>query len=212
MFLLYHNFAVRCYNEWKADGCPRSNLSRSWTAHKNAKCNFRREIKKVQRNFEKDEINRLLKTADCDINKFWRTIKKHRNGDQAKTCAVRNPAGKVVYETEEIIPVWKNHFSSLCTPNFDAEYDQEHFRNVTESVKKWSQEVDSDDFLEAPFSVPEVAKCIKGLNKGKSPGFDFVTAEHLQYAGVNFVRALTLIINRIIELEFIPRNFRSSTI
>ena len=126
---------VRCYNEWKADGCPRSNLSRSWTAHKDAKRNFRREIKKVQRNFEKDEINRLLKTADCDINKFWRTIKKHRNGDQAKTCAVRNPAGKVVYETEEIIPVWKNHFSSLCTPNFDAEYDQEHFRNVTESVK-----------------------------------------------------------------------------
>ena len=66
------------------------------------------------------------------------------------------------------------------------------------------KEVDSDDFLEAPFSVPEVAKCIKGLNKGKSPGFDFVTAEHLQYAGVNFVRALTLIINRIFELEFIP--------
>ena len=86
-------------------------------------------------------------------------------------------------------------------------YDQEHFNSVTREVKNWSQSDDMDDFLTLPFTESDVLKCIKSLNKGKSPGFDSITAEHLQNAGNKFVNILTSIYNRIITLEFIPRKF-----
>ena len=129
----------------------------------------------------------------------------------AKTFAIRNPAGKTLYEIDEVIPVWKDHFSNLCTNMAEDGYDQEHYANVTRQVKLWSQSDDVDEFLIIPFNDADVRKCIMGLNKGKSAGFDSVTAEHLQNTGDKFVTLLTQIFNRIITLEFIPRNFRIGT-
>ena len=145
------------------------------------------------------------------MNHFWRIVQRHRKHDQAKTFAVNNSAGKTVHEVEEVIPVWKDHFSNLCKPKVEDAFDKEHFNMVSKQVNTWSLANDLDDFLIYPFSENEIRKCIMGLNKGKSTGFDSVSAEHLQYAGNNFVSILTLIINRIITLEFIPRNFRVGT-
>ena len=82
------------YRLWKSEGCPRDSESLSWCAHKDSKRKSRHEIKRVQRNFDKDEINRVLKTAECDVNNFWRIVKSHRSNDQPKTFAIRNSAGR----------------------------------------------------------------------------------------------------------------------
>ena len=202
---------IICYKNWKNDGCPRSLTSDSWVAHKNAKRIFRREIKKIQRDFERDEVNRILETAEFNRNKFWKIVKRYRNSSYVKTSSVRNPQGTVFHETADVIPIWRNHFSKLCMPNTDERYDQDHFDHVTRKVDEWAKYDDPDVFLNEPFTINEVKKCIKGLNRGKAAGFDAVTAEHLQNAGESLVVILTHIFNRIIDLEFIPKNFRIGT-
>ena len=202
---------VACYKEWKDDGCPRVNDAPTWVAHKEAKKVFRREIKKVQRKYERDEINRVLKSAEYDRNNFWRIIKRYRNSDHSKSFSIRDSTNKVVHETGEVVKVWEKHFSKLCSPTPDPEFDQNHFEYVDRKVKEWTLDNDQDEFLNIPFTVDEIRNGIRGLNKGKAAGYDSVTAEHLQNAGENFFVLMTKIFNRIVELEFIPTNFRIGT-
>ena len=67
---------VCAYRIWTNEGRPRDNLVASWVNHKEAKRNFRRELKRVQKEFEQSQINELVQSAECDRNRFWRLIKK----------------------------------------------------------------------------------------------------------------------------------------
>ena len=82
---------------------------------------------------------------------------------------------------------------------------------MTQQVKNWYSQDDNDIFLEERFSHDEVRKAVHRLNKGKAPGFDSITAEHLQHAGRNIIVLLTEIFNRAIELEYIPSNLKVGT-
>ena len=61
---------------WVANGRPRSADSDVWLRHKNSEKAFRREIKYVQKEFERRELEELLKTSECDKNRFWKTLTK----------------------------------------------------------------------------------------------------------------------------------------
>ena len=201
---------VNRYREWKANGRPRNNLSQFWIAYKNAK----RPLDMRLRKFRKSSIKKrsiVFESSECDRNRFWQIVKRYRKTEQTKTIAVRDPGGKVVHEIKDVIPVWKNHFSNLCSPKQDGMYDPTHHTNVTKKVNEWGQGNDFDAFLDTPFTNREVENVIKQLNKGKSAGVDMVTAEHLQNAGGSLINILTVIYNRIVELEFIPTNFRLGT-
>ena len=65
-------------------------------------------------------------------------------------------------------------------------------------------------FLCNPFTLSEVIGAITKLNSGKAPGMDNITAEHLKYGGILVLVSQTLLIlyNWILQLEFIPSNFR----
>ena len=82
---------------------------------------------------------------------------------------------------------------------------------VTTQVKNWYAQSDADIFLEVPFNVEEASKAVHRLNKGKAPGCDAITAEHLHNAGRNIILLLTEIFNRSIELEYIPLNLKVGT-
>ena len=79
---------------------------------------------------------------------------------------------------------------------------------VTRKVNKWFCNNDDGMILDDIFSVDEVTKAVKRLNKGKAAVCDSVTAEHLQYAAQNLPLILPDIFKRINELEYIPTNFR----
>ena len=107
--------------------------------------------------------------------------------------------------------MWKNHFSSLCSPKDDTEYNQGHYDHVTAKVKGWYEQNEPDNFLNEKFSFSDVKEAIGKLNKGKAAGFDSITAEHLQNAGPTLISLLTAVYNEIVHLEYIPCNFRTGT-
>ena len=200
---------VARYHEWKLNGKPKE--GDIWTKHKNAKKRFRSEIKFVQQEYERKEIEETVRCAEVDRNKFWRRIKKSRKPKAGGTSSIRNAEGKVVHETKDVIRVWHEHFSNLCKENVDEGYDDDHYHNITTQVRQWATEKDAGPFLNEYITSIEVTKAINKLNKGKAPGHDNISAEHLQNAGKMIYDLLAGLFNRIIHLEYIPQNFRIGT-
>jgi hypothetical protein len=56
------------------------------------------------------------------------------------------------------------------------------------------------------FNAKDVAKVIKGMVRGKSPGYDHLSIEHLQYAGVHMPRVLSLFFNLCLGHSYLPDN------
>ena len=202
---------VLAHRLWKNEGCVRDPNNAVLINHKNAKRNFRRELKKVQRVFEKKQVQELINTAECDRIKFWKLVKNARQTNQSTTFSIKNKLGKVVHEIGDVVEVWRDHFSRLSKPKIDPNFDNAHYEHVTERVREWYNERDVDIFLEEPFNIEDISKAIKRLNKGKAAGCDSVTAEHLQKAGHSLIVLLTRIFVRIVEIEYIPQNFRKGT-
>ena len=66
----------------------------------------------------------------------------------------------------------------------------------------------NDEFSEAEIEYEEVKTGLLTPDSGKAPGDDGITKELLVKAGPCVVKALTLLFNWIIEVEYIPVNFR----
>ena len=189
----------------REDGCP------EWIAHKASKKAFRKELKFVQREYERKELDELLRTAEFDKNKFWQRVKNSRKSVKTSSFAIKNEEGKVVQDLSEVVNVWQTHFSKLSTEKHEFRFDRGHYNMVSRQVKQWYSESDGCQFLDVPLNRDEVVKAVNTLNKGKSAGFDSITAEHLQSLGESCLGLLVELFNRIIQLEHVPRNFKIGT-
>ena len=77
------------FRKWVAKGRPKNDDNPEWINHKHSKKAFRKELKYVQREFERKELNSILASAECDKNKFWRLIKKSRKSPKSSSIAVK---------------------------------------------------------------------------------------------------------------------------
>ena len=76
---------VTAYRNWKLGGSNKDSTNINFINHKNAKRAFRREIKKVQRDYEKRQVHELINSAECDRNRFWKLVKSARLTKQSNT-------------------------------------------------------------------------------------------------------------------------------
>ena len=205
------NIKVENFRKWVAIGRPKDENSPEWIAHKGSKKSFRKELKFIQREYEKHELESILTSAENDKNKFWRFIKRSRKAPKSNSHAVKNKEGVVVHDIESVVNVWRNHFKELSTEKHEVRFDANQYTMVTETVKQLCAEDDNQMFLEEPISRKEIRFAIKKLNKGKAAGYDQLTAEHLQHAGRHVDDLLAELFNRFIELEHVPSNFKIGT-
>ena len=199
---------VRRFRDWCDAGRPRDPDNPLRKANCEAKKCFRKRIKSIAKAYEDKKICDATLKAEVDRNSFWRMLKKARNGNKVTISAVKNSADKVVHGIDEILEVWKLHFSTLCTPRVMPHYDQQHYEIVCEAVKRWHFMRDTDDFLNSNFTECEISYAINKLNGGKAPGYDGITREHLKAAETPIVKFLTIVLAKMLEIEYIPVNFR----
>ena len=67
---------------------------------------------------------------------------------------------------------------------------------------------DIDEFANNNFTCHEIYKAISTLHTGKSPEYDTVMSEHIQFAGHPMVELLCTLFNAVIEREYIPECFK----
>ena len=169
---------------------------------------FAKRLRAISKQYENDSIIEAASMAEIDRDKFWRMFRRKTNPGSTSAHAIKDHSGKVVYEIEDILDVWRKHFDSLSNPRQSENFDDAHFQTVTNAVRGWTNEVDVSNFLEVEFSVAEVGDAIRKLNLGKAPGYDGITTEHVRYAGDAIIRPLCDLFNMCVRTEYVPCNFR----
>ena len=199
---------VKRFKEWCQVGRPRDPTDPHRISHLNAKKAFSKKLKILAKGYRDTEIQDAVRSAEFNRNTFWRLLKKTKSDGKASTSAIKNDRGDAVYDVDQVLVVWRKHFSKLCTPKVSQKYDEDHFGMVTACTKQWLSQKDNDPFLENDFSKEQIRLAVSKLNAGKSPGHDGLTKEHLVAAVEPLIDFLHLIIGWILKCEYIPLNFR----
>ena len=196
---------VRAYHLWVSAGRPRDSNDQMYIEYKKTKKCFMKRLTALSREYENGEILNAVRMAEMDRNFFWRLIKKARKSNSSPSIGIKNSEDKVVHEIEEVLNVWKQHLEDLGTPKLSDKYDNDHFVDVSDRIKRHRREQDGDDrFLNTTFVFTELDTAIKNLNRNKAPGFDGVTGEHIQYAGTSLQKVLLTLYNYMVDLEYVP--------
>ena len=141
-------------------------------------------------------------------DEFWKLMKRNKGKGKPTYSAVKNKDNKVVYELNDVLNVWKNHFDALSSPKDNPDFNTTNFKMVTDNVLNWTKEEGPSTFIERPFVTSEVLKVIGKLNNGKVPGHDGISSEHVKNAGDLLANFLCIIFNSCVGLEYVPCNFR----
>ena len=199
---------VQKYKTWVDAGRPRDQSNPVWRDYKASKKMFVKTLRRLSKQYDNEQVVQAVEASNIDRGLFWRLVKKSRKGISNKTTAIRNEQDKVVNSVPEALEVWRTHFEKLGTPRYSDDFDATHHAMVSRRVKELNNEVNVGNLLETPLADSEVSKALEKLHKRKACGFDNISAEHLIYAGKNMVKALTMLYNHIIKIEYVPTNFR----
>ena len=196
------------FGQWKREGRSLDENNYVRRMMKSSKKMFNKRIRQLSNEYQNQLIAEAATKAEVDRNGFWRLMKTFKGKRQASYSAVKNRDGVTVYELNDILDVWSDHFDKLSNPRNDTNFSQDNFIRVNEFISETIKGKDKSEFLDNPFSEKEIADAIKHLNLGKTPGHDGITSEHVKYAGEILVRILCVIFNLCVDSEYIPCNFR----
>ena len=146
--------------------------------------------------------------SEINLNAFWKLVNTARKSHLNGVSAIERPDKVVVYKLEEVLQVWADHFLRIGTPKSCENYDEEHYRNVSDFVANYNDLECDDDFLVRAFAYDEMQRTIKTLHMSKALGDDGITTEHLVYAGPVLVDFLCDLYNAVQVSEYIPKSFK----
>ncbi|CAG5034576.1 unnamed protein product [Parnassius apollo] len=126
-----------------------------------------------------------------DFKSFWKQTKKL----ETASCLPASIDGKS--EPHHIAEVFRKHFK--------VESPLGPVQRVFDIEEKSCSE-------SARFTAKEVANVINNMTRGKSPGHDDLSIEHLQYAGVHLPRVLTMLYNACIGHEYLPQELMKTIV
>ena len=129
---------VAAYKDWVAGGRPWDHLDALFLRYKQTKKSFAKRLRSLSIAYENEEITRAIRLAEVDRNSFWRLVKKARGSQGMDSISIRNKSGKVVYEVEDVLHVWKDHFEKLGTPKAEPHYDAAHYDMVSRQVQLYN--------------------------------------------------------------------------
>jgi exonuclease III len=105
--------------------------------------------------------------------------------------------------------------NGLCEPSKIANMFKESFKVVNGVSDRADQVLSTEDcgtHGRVSFSFKEVDHTIKSMTRGKSPGHDGLSIEHLVYAGVHLPRVLKMFFNLCISHGHLPENLMKTIV
>ena len=89
--------------------------------------------------------------------------------------------------------------------DFDDKFKVYVDNEVSEITK--NSVVDTDDNFQHTITETEITDILTLVPNNKAPGDDGITYEYVTFSGEILVKKLVVLYNKIVELEYIPKNF-----
>ena len=132
-----------------------------------------------------------------DYNNFWKEVNKRNRSDIGIATTVNSVTGG-----NNIVAMWKDHFSTLLNSSVDVSDKQFVYDSIT----------DVNSSIDMNVNISEVARSFSKIKNNKAPGHDGLTAEHFKYASGRLVLLMSLCITAMFTHCFLPDNCIKSII
>lgn len=174
---------ARLYYKWWIDsGKPTTGYI--YTCMLNSRKKFKSKLKECQLNEEKIKMDILAASrSDKNFVKFWNSTKKLNHKQELPTC-VNNSQDQA-----KIANMFANHFKVQPLPVSYEPDTQTELHTQHEPID---------------LSAKEVASVIRKMKRGKSPGHDGLSVEHILYAGDRIYSVLSNMFNLFVRYNYIP--------
>ncbi len=194
-----HSIARDAFLLWRRNGSPRSGPV--FEAMSRSRAQFKRTLRQCRADEERlksDSIAKKLLLSD--MKQFWNEV----NSDIGKNVNLTTNTINGVTGSVNICNMWKDHFSNLLNSYTNKTYKK--------SVIRSCSHINENDHSNVLINVGSVLECIKGLKKGKTPGSDNISSEHLIYADAILGFYLSCLFNGMITHGYLPTQFMDTTI
>ena len=114
---------VKACRQWVTAGRPRNADNCVRIEYLKTKKAFKKRLHWLAREYENESLKHIMTSAEMNSTEFWKVFKRNRSCIGPRVYAVQNRSGTVVHGLDEVLEVWCEHFSSLCTPKNDPTYD-----------------------------------------------------------------------------------------
>jgi hypothetical protein len=186
-----HRDARRNFLDWVACGRPKSGIM--YDGMYESKRVFKSRLKWYQDHQEQIKMDALAQQhAKGNFRGFWQNTRKVniRPGVPVSVDGVTDHKG--------IADLFKNHFMVKSSPGrAGATSDGTKILRGTVGIR---------------FNAKDLAKIIMSMTKGKSPGHDNLSIEHLQHAGTHIFRVLAMFFTLCVSHSYLPLDFMKTVV
>jgi hypothetical protein len=196
---------------WKQAGKPRQNGDILWQNYKQAKREFRQELRRAKVEYELKNMNQIESSDGIDTRFYWYLVNKSRRTFQRKVKAVYDENGGLITETDQIREEWYMYFKELFQSKDDRLYDKMFQSQIETGLKAAyhnSLKNNQTSKLDKNFTVCELRKVNDKLKTKKASGFDNISAENIKFGGIFLHKCLLVLYNTIVQTEKMPKEMK----
>lgn len=202
------------YKQWVQAGRPRDENSIIYKHHIEIKKKFRSKLREAKYKFmSKIELD-IERNREIDQKQFWFLLNKKKRVNN-NISMMMNASGETKSDQKDIEDIWFDHFSKLSKLSEDANFDEQFKKHVDHTIKQHSANpvtCETDSVLKDPITPAEIETISKNFKIGKAQDKKGLQYEHIKYAGHVMYTMLSILLNSIISLEYIPRDFKEGVI
>lgn len=197
----FHESARQYYLIWNSYGRP--SLGRIYDDMVNSKKAFKNKIKWCQSNETKIKMDIIATHRyNKDFGNFW----KETNKLNYKTSLPVNINGHV--DPNKIANMFINQFNPPPLSHMTATCN----RSATPAARGGPETApptpnSRDDPSALHVTAEDLFRCVKGMKRGKSPGHDGLSVEHLLYAPESIFYRIAQLFNACIDHSYLPNDF-----
>ncbi|CAG9106517.1 unnamed protein product [Plutella xylostella] len=188
---------ARLYHNWWMD-CGSPSSGHIYKLMLDSRKTFKNKLKWVQNNEDSIKMNILaVNKVNKNFVKFWKNVKSF-NGKQELPVSVNNETCK-----KSIADMFASHFRV-------EPLEVRGVPGAAAGVDGGSGGGGGAERLE--FSAGDVARAVRAMTRGKSPGHDGLSLEHILYAGDGVFRLLSILYNQCIRFCFMPSDMMKTVV
>ena len=187
--------ALNSFKLWSSVGKPRQGVL--FDSMRRDKAVYKLAIKNKEKSRANEFSNSLNDALSSkDTNSFWKSWRaKFGHKSPATMIDGRNDA-------KDIADRFASVFQDACVPNSLQHHNEMKTQFCAQYIHYAGENLD-----DKTITVDLVSQCIEKLNKGKAPGLDNLTPEHIIFAHPILVVHLSLLFRILLKYSIVPDSF-----
>ena len=200
--------AINTHRSWIDADKPRDPENTLYKEYKAAKKLFQKHYDLAEVSFEIKEMEDFAKSGEMDQRFFWHFWNKVKRGFKGIN-PIKDDYGNLITNVDDIRNEWNRYYAKLFSDDYEYKGDPQFYDSICSELDFIrSIEADSPYLKGGVISFNEVCLLISKLKNMKACGWDEISNEHLKYSGDLTKSAITWLLNKIVEKEFIPKNLK----